>query len=190
MHTQAATRDLKAPATLFPPETFLLDLALSVPDSFKTHPNNWSLTHVLNESHVHESHTLTSSPFSTITLFYLQWIYLQASPPANHCTINLLPTTQNHVIGIREATQSPFSLHPRESHSLLSILQESHVLFHYSICIYIEQSRRHDTPLSHSAIYLPFTLTQAELSTCMFLFHSKVYYQHHTFSALATKLPY
>ena len=129
------TRDLMAPATLFLLATFLLHSAASVPNSSKYKIPR----HALNESYLHESHTLiASSLFSTITLFLpgLTFSSLSLHTSANHPTIALRSSFYSPHRTNSSAYKKPGNLHSLPSSTNLTPLLPIPIFTSFTVSIY------------------------------------------------------
>ena len=112
----ALTRDLIAPATFLPLATFLLHSASSIPDSSKTHPNYLNSERCSKRiPSTQTSHSNVSSPPNTknldLTCIDFHTSYPTHLSKASHHRpqVSLRLTTQNQVICLQEARQSPLS---------------------------------------------------------------------------------
>ena len=163
---------------------FFFFLPLPVSLLLQTTPSSSTRTPVVlcRPSNLSTLHSVPS-PCSYLHWFSVIFSYTtqQTVPPLPSGI--LLHTTQNQIICIQEARQSPLSPILQESH-----LPPSHLhlhLLHRCIHIHNEQPKGHDKLLSHPTIYpKPFThpilLTQAELSIYILLIPLNNLPPHHS----------
>ena len=145
----ALNRDLMAPTTLLPLSTFILHSALSVPNSFKTHPKYFHTeTGSKRILSTQTSYSNPSSPFSTITLLLSA---LTFRPLLLHTSTNRPTNALRSSSDSLHKTKSSAHKRPGNLHSPPP-LQESHSLPSQRGKFVMPKTLLRHSPLSKSSI--------------------------------------